>query len=100
MGYSLDGAATQTITGNTTLNGLSYGTHTIVVSATDMAGTQGESQPFTFKIETQEQQPESTPSETEAHPAIPFQTALSIAAILFVVVVLIGLLVYFRKRKQ
>ncbi|MGB9853463.1 MAG: Kelch repeat-containing protein [Candidatus Bathyarchaeales archaeon] len=38
MGYSLDGQANVTIEGNTTLTGLSNGSHKLVVYAKDMAG--------------------------------------------------------------
>jgi hypothetical protein len=40
-GYSLDGAANKTITGNTTLTGLTNGAHTVTVYANDTSGNMG-----------------------------------------------------------
>ncbi|MFQ6055470.1 MAG: hypothetical protein ACE5J3_05760 [Methanosarcinales archaeon] len=48
-GYSLDGNANVTITGNTTLNGLSDGMHNITVYANDSAGNMGSAK-VTFYI--------------------------------------------------
>ena len=42
VGYSLDGAANVTLTGNTTLSGLSYALHSITVYANDTSGNWGE----------------------------------------------------------
>ena len=50
MGYSLDGAANITITGNTTLTGLSLGSHNIIVYANDTAGNMGASNKVYFTI--------------------------------------------------
>jgi hypothetical protein len=52
IGYSLDGAANETITGNTTLPPLSYGIHTLILYANDTAGNMGVSNfvNFTFTI--------------------------------------------------
>jgi len=41
VGYSLDGAANETLTGNTTLSGLSLGTHDLTVYANDTSGNEG-----------------------------------------------------------
>jgi hypothetical protein len=41
IGYSLDGQANVTVTGNTTLTGLSDGSHSIIVYANDIAGNMG-----------------------------------------------------------
>lgn len=43
IGYSLDNNANVTITGNTTLTGLTYGLHTVVVYANDTTGNMGSS---------------------------------------------------------
>ena len=91
IGYGLDDEATQTVNGNTTLTGLSDGTHTITVYATDTAGATGKSQPVTFNIKTQ---------QTEPQPSEPFPTTWIAAAVLIVVVVGAGLAVYFRKSKR
>ena len=50
IGYSLDGAANVTITGNTTLIGLSFGSHSIIVYANDTAGNMGVSNMVYFTI--------------------------------------------------
>ena len=52
MGYSLDGQANATITGNTTLTWLSDGIHSIVVYARDMAGNTGSSDTACFTVDT------------------------------------------------
>ncbi|MEM2293950.1 MAG: hypothetical protein QXX41_11815 [Nitrososphaerota archaeon] len=54
MGYSLDGQANITITGNTTLTGLSDGTHSLIVYATDTDGNTGASETVYFNIKTQQ----------------------------------------------
>jgi hypothetical protein len=83
MGYSLDGRETVTITGNTTLSGLSNGMHDITVYARDEFENTGASEIVSFSVED------------------PFTTALVIAsAIVVVAVVGVGLLVYFKKRKH
>jgi len=50
IGYSLDGGANVTITGNTTLTSLSYGSHRIVVYANDTYGNMGVSNTVYFVI--------------------------------------------------
>jgi hypothetical protein len=88
MAYSLDGQENVTITGNTTLSGLSFGAHNVTVYATDNAGNTGTSQTITFTIAKPELQSE------------PFPTPMFIAPMGAVAVVGIGLLVYFKKRKR
>jgi len=58
IGYSLDGTANKTVTGNTSLL-LSYGSHNIIVYAKDMAGNEGASTKVTFKVNT----PPNSPSK-------------------------------------
>jgi hypothetical protein len=82
IAYSLDGKGNVTIAGNTTLNDLSYGEHNVTVYATDIAGNIGTSSTIDFNI------------------AEPFPTALVVASVVLVVVIGIGLLVYFKKRKR
>ena len=82
VSYSLDGQDNMTISGNTTLNGLSTGEHYVIVYATDLAGHVGVSETIFFSI------------------AEPFPTILVITPIVSVAVVGIGLLVYFKKRKH
>jgi len=50
IGYSLDGAANVTITGDTLLTGLSLGSHNIIVYANDTDGNMGASDRVYFKI--------------------------------------------------
>jgi len=85
IGYSLDGKANVTITGNTTLFGLFGGSHILIVYAKDTAGNTGASEIVYFSIKTQ--QPE------------PFPT-LIVATIVIIAVVGTALLVYFAKVKK
>ena len=57
MAYSLNGQANVTITGNTTLTGLSEASHSIIVYATDTAGNTGASEIFYITIETKKAEP-------------------------------------------
>jgi parallel beta-helix repeat protein len=50
MGYSLDGQALTTVDGNTTLQDLAEGNHTLVVYARDDSGNLGSSEPVQFGI--------------------------------------------------
>ncbi len=80
IAYSLDGQMNVTITGNTTLSGLSNGPHNLIVYANDTAGNIGHSIPIYFSIETQQ--------------AEPFPTWI-VVAIAIVTVVGVALLFYF-----
>jgi N-acetylneuraminic acid mutarotase len=87
MYYILDGEAAVKITGNTTLTGLSLGTHNLRVYAVDASDNTGSSKTITFTL-VQEPEPE------------PFPTTLVIGSIIAVVAVVgLGLLVYLKKRK-
>jgi hypothetical protein len=92
--YSLDGGASVAIAGNTTLYGLSRGTHTIVVQAEDLAGSVGSSAPVTFTVETQgsEQPGGSQPA--------PSSTTLVAVALIASAAVSFGLVAYFLCRKK
>lgn len=57
MGYSLDGQANVTITGNATLTGLSEGTHSLVIYATDATGYTSASETVYFTIKIQQSEP-------------------------------------------
>jgi hypothetical protein len=83
--YSLDGQNNVTISGNTTLTDLPYGEHNVTVFATDEVDNTGASETIFFSI------PE---------PPEPFPTSLVVASIITVIIVGIGLLVYFKKRKR
>ena len=52
MGYSLDGAANVTLSGNTTLTSLSITPHSIIVYANDTLDNMGHSDPVLFTIDT------------------------------------------------
>jgi len=89
IGYSLDSQMNVTISGNTTLAGLSDGSHSLVVYANDTAGNTGASEIIYFTIETQ----------PEPQPAEPFPTWI-VAVIVIVVIALVAVLVRtYRKRK-
>lgn len=51
MGYSLDGQANVTVTGNTTLTGLLEGSHNVVVYANNTAGTMWASRTVYFTVD-------------------------------------------------
>ena len=61
MGYSLDGQANVTISGNTTLYGLPDGSHSLIVYARDAAGNTGASGTISFTIETSAEPPPAEP---------------------------------------
>ena len=88
--YSLNGNSNVTISGNTTLSGLSIGDHNVTVYAWDEGGNVGASEPVIFTVAIPE-------SESETFP-----TTLIIAIVVLVSVVTIsaGLLFYFRKRRH
>jgi hypothetical protein len=89
LAYSLDGHANVTTYGNTTLSGLSEGSHNVVVYANDTFGSVGASQTVNFTV---------------AVPTVmnPFRT-ITVAAISGAVVVflvgIVSLLLYRRHRK-
>ena len=84
MRYELDNETIAEISGNTTINGLSLGSHNLTVYATDDAGNTGVCQTIHFKV------------AEEPFPA----TWVAAAVIVAVIVVGAGLLIYFRKRRH
>ena len=82
--YSLDKQGNVTITGNTTLTGLSDGPHTLTVYAKDIAGNTGISETITFNTRK------------------PFSATLVVAYLASVIATCLGLLVCFKtiKKKQ
>jgi parallel beta-helix repeat protein len=82
-GYSLDGQQNVTVTGNTTLTGLSNGSHNVTVYGNDTYGNMAASETVTFTI------PQPFPT-----------TLVAAASVAIVAVVGVGLLVYFKKRKK
>lgn len=83
IGYSLDGQETETITGNTTLSGLSSGLHSVTIYAKDPFENIVTYETIWFSV------------------AEPFPTTFIMAAsVATVAVVGAGLIVYFKKRKR
>jgi hypothetical protein len=89
IAFSLDGQDNITISGNTTLTDLSGGFHNITVYAWDNAGNIGFSKTVVFTIV------EKPEPELDSFPIVPVATSIATVAI-----VGIGLLVYFKRRKQ
>lgn len=90
IGYSLDGFDNVTITGNTTLTGISSGLHNITVYAKDEFENTGTSETITFTIA---KEPESFPIR------LAVAAAIVVAAVVLVAAVGVGLSVYLKKRK-
>lgn len=80
-GYSLDGKETITVTGNTTLTGLSNGSHNVTVYAKDLVDTET-SVTVWFNV-------------AAPFPFVPVAVSVAVVAL-----VAAGLLVYFKKRKH
>jgi hypothetical protein len=83
--YNLDNQGNETIRGNTTLTGLSDGSHSIVIYANDTLGNMGKSDTISFTV--------NTPKVEKFIPAIALSGTIVIA-------VAVSLLVYFKKRKH
>jgi hypothetical protein len=81
VAYSLDGQYNMTVSGNTTLAGLSTGEHHITVYATDLAGHIGVSETI-FSI------------------AEPFPITIVVASGMSVAVAGVGMFIFLKKRKQ
>ncbi len=84
-GYSLDGEQNVTVTGNSTISGLTSGLHNVTVYAKDTFGNMGASETIAFTVA----KPEPFPT-----------TVVAATSVAVVAVVGVGLLVYFRKRKR
>jgi hypothetical protein len=107
VGYNLDGQGIIKVAGNTTIGNLSVGQHSVIVYANDTDGHIGVSKPVYFTIAQ-----ETTPSPTTStHPSLsptplstqepfPTMTFIGVSGALAVVVVVAGLLVYFKKHKR
>ena len=91
MGYSLDGQSNVTITGNTTLSGLSEGHHSLTVYAKDRYGNTGASEKIYFTIEVVS---EHTP-QTEPFPI----TMIVMGVIAIGIAITLGAVIYKRKGK-
>jgi parallel beta-helix repeat protein len=94
IAYSLDSLSNVTVTGNTTLTGISEGSHGIVIYALDTIGNVGASEKRYFTVEI------TSPPPPETNP--PFPPTWVIAAFVIIIAgVAVALLVYFKKfRKQ
>jgi len=85
-GYSLDGQQNVTISGNSTIADVANGLHSITVYANDTYGNGGASETVSFTIA------KSAP--------FPTATVAAVSGVAVVVVVGVGLLVYFKKHKR
>jgi hypothetical protein len=85
IAYNLDNQGNKTIQGNITLTGLSDGSHSIVVYANDTVGNMGISDTVFFTV--------------NALTAEDFTPAIVLSGVI-VIVIMVGLLVYFKKRKH
>ena len=96
IGYSLDGKANVTITGNTTITGLSEGPHSLVVYATDTDGNTGASETIYFTAI-----PRPPRYDPELFPQwAAWAVAVSVMTVMIVAVAGAILLVYFAKVKK
>jgi hypothetical protein len=68
--YSLDNQVNNTLLGNTTITGLSEGSHNLVIYANDIAGNTGKSDTVFFTIDTSTPNPSPTNSPSPS-PTIP-----------------------------
>ena len=87
IGYSLDGGETIPVTGNVTLSGLSNNLHNVTVYANDTFGNTGVSETISFTVAAPEPEP---------FPTVP----VAVASVASFAVAVVGLLVYFRKRRR
>ena len=90
----LDGNKTTLSTQNTTLRGLTAGTHSLTVTAIDLAGNPGYTNYVTFNVI----QPTPTQQPTPTH-TIPEFSSLTIPLLLIIILTSAGLLVYYKKHK-
>jgi hypothetical protein len=84
VGYSLDGQENVTVTGNTTLTGLSAGLHNVTVYTKDAFGYMGASETLTFAV------------AEEPFPVVP----VAAASVATITVVGVGLLLYRKRRNR
>ncbi len=89
ISYCLDNQDNVTISGNTTLSGLSSGLHTLKVLSEDEAGNVGASETVAFTL-----------MENQRLVSEPIPIAMTVAALVMVAVVGTGLLLYFGKKRK
>jgi hypothetical protein len=100
MKYSLDNQANVTISGNTTLTGLSEGLHNLVLYAQDNVGNIGVSNPIYFSIKTQQPEPQQSDHQTGfLGTALPMAYGYVIISAVVAVIVTSGYYIY-KRRKQ
>jgi hypothetical protein len=83
LGYSIDEQLNTTLTGNTTISGLSLGEHNLTIYANDTYGNRVASKTITFSI-------------TQPFPTV----TVAIISVIAIIVVASGLLVYHKKHKH
>ena len=89
IAYSLDGGENVTVEGNTTLHGIPAGLHNLTVYVWDSASNVGTSKMVSFTVAVPEQ-------KKDAFPSVP----VAVASGASLAVVGIGLMVYWKKRKN
>lgn len=92
--YSLDDKSNMTITGNTTITGLSNGVHNLTIYATDYAGNIGTTQTINFNVIKAAENPSQVKQQVQPQS---FPTASVIAAFISVTVFLVGVIIYFKR---
>ena len=106
--YCLDGHNNVPISGNFTLDGLSDGTHNVVVYTNDIAGNMGKSDTVIFNVALPTPSPTIEPTIEPTQTATPTNgdnqtldsTPILVLSGIAVVAVAVGALVYFMKRKR
>jgi hypothetical protein len=93
-GYSLDGQANVTITGNTSLTALSAGSHSLIVYASDANGRTGTSEIIYFTVI---QETETQPQSSETLPTTLIVAATTIVAVSGVAIT-VGVASYKKKK--
>jgi len=96
MGYSLDGQEIVAITGNITLAGLTGGLHNVTVYAKDEFENTGASRTILFSVATKAELEFTQPQAQEPFPTTLIATASGVS----VLVVGVGLMLYFKKRNN
>lgn len=86
ISYALDGQENVTISGNTTLAGLSKGLHNVIVYAWDNAGNVGASEAMSFRV-----------AEPGGFPTVP---VVAVSSVSIVVVIAAGLLLVRKNRNR
>jgi hypothetical protein len=106
MGYTMDDRTNVTIAGNTTLTGVSDGSHHLTVYATDIYENTGNSGKIYFSVNTYQAE-SSTPQPTNASdqpsftdPSLPTCFGYALAVVIIMATAVAAFFVYFRKIKK